>query len=186
MTSRGRLRRGRTVSRRLRLPHPLRLRLRLVLVACVGTRVYGFWVGLALVYCKDFGRGMAGCNVICESQSGDRFFSSAKLIDVFSFYEMISCNLVCRRVGWKWEFWFCDRHLGDLIFMRQFIIILALSTLLSVCTANISVHAATIYFGATPYFSTADVPAGLYGGGSPVGVEDFESHSFFFGMTLPP
>ena len=43
--------------------------------------------------------------------------------------------------------------------------------------------AAPIFFGPTAYVSTADIPAGLYAGGSPTALENFEDGSLDFGIT---
>jgi len=42
--------------------------------------------------------------------------------------------------------------------------------------------AATVFFGPTPYLSTADIPVGFYGGGSPTALEDFEDGTLDFGI----
>ena len=46
-----------------------------------------------------------------------------------------------------------------------------------------SAHAAPIFFGPTPYLSSADIPAGFYAGGSPTALEDFEDGVINFGLT---
>jgi hypothetical protein len=43
--------------------------------------------------------------------------------------------------------------------------------------------AATITFGPTPYLSSANIPAGFYQGGAPIGLEDFEDGVLSFGVT---
>lgn len=43
---------------------------------------------------------------------------------------------------------------------------------------------AATFFGPSPYLSTADIPAGLYLGGSPAGLEDFEDHTLDFGISV--
>ena len=47
-----------------------------------------------------------------------------------------------------------------------------------------SAQGAAVFFGPTPYFSAADIPAGLYTGGGPVALEDFEDGSLDFGITV--
>ncbi len=46
-----------------------------------------------------------------------------------------------------------------------------------------SAGAAPIFFGATPYYSAADIPAGFYADGSPTALETFEDGVLNFGMT---
>ena len=64
-----------------------------------------------------------------------------------------------------------------------------LSIFLSGCAAvlftfaHATAMAAPIFFGPTPYLSAADIPAGFYLGGSPLGLEDFEDGSLDFGLT---
>lgn len=41
-----------------------------------------------------------------------------------------------------------------------------------------------VWFGPTPYLSSADIPANFYQGGSPIGLEDFEDGSLDFGITV--
>jgi hypothetical protein len=43
--------------------------------------------------------------------------------------------------------------------------------------------ASPIFYGPTPYLSSADIPVGFYGGGSPTALEDFEDASLDFGIT---
>ena len=43
--------------------------------------------------------------------------------------------------------------------------------------------AATIFFGPTPYLSSADIPASFYQGGAPTGLENFEDGVLSFGIT---
>ena len=43
--------------------------------------------------------------------------------------------------------------------------------------------AATIFFGPTPYLSSADIPAGFYQGGAPTALETFEDGVLSFGIT---
>ena len=44
--------------------------------------------------------------------------------------------------------------------------------------------AATTFFGPTPYLSTADIPVGFYGAGSPTALEDFEDGTLDFGIIV--
>ena len=43
---------------------------------------------------------------------------------------------------------------------------------------------AATFFGPSPYLSSADIPAGLYSGGLPTALEDFEDRSLDFGITV--
>jgi hypothetical protein len=43
---------------------------------------------------------------------------------------------------------------------------------------------AATFFGPSPYLSSADIPTGLYAGGLPTALEDFEDRSLDFGMTV--
>ncbi len=45
-------------------------------------------------------------------------------------------------------------------------------------------EAVTFFFEDTPYLSSADLPAGLYAGGSPTVLEDFEDGTLDFGITV--
>ena len=47
-----------------------------------------------------------------------------------------------------------------------------------------SVSAAPVFFGPLPYLSATDIPATLYGGGAPIGLEDFEDGSLDLGITV--
>ena len=44
--------------------------------------------------------------------------------------------------------------------------------------------AATFFFDDTPYLSAADIPDGLYLGGTPTALEDFEDGTLDFGITV--
>lgn len=58
---------------------------------------------------------------------------------------------------------------------------LALILLLGVASTS---SGATFFFEDTPYLSSADIPAGLYAGGSPTVLEDFEDGTLDFGITV--
>ena len=58
---------------------------------------------------------------------------------------------------------------------------LLLALVLGVPTGSVS--AGPIFFGPTPYLSTADIPTGFYSGGSPTGLENFEGGTLGFGIT---
>jgi hypothetical protein len=45
---------------------------------------------------------------------------------------------------------------------------------------------AAVFFGPTPYLSQADIPVGLYAGGIPTALENFEDKSLDFGITAEP
>jgi len=47
-----------------------------------------------------------------------------------------------------------------------------------------SAQGAAVFFGPTPYLSAADIPAGLYTGGGPAALEDFEDGTLDFGITV--
>lgn len=59
------------------------------------------------------------------------------------------------------------------------IVVAAVLMLVSIGTA----HAAPVFFGPTPYLSSADVPNGFYAGGNPVVLENFEDDSLDFGIS---
>jgi hypothetical protein len=66
--------------------------------------------------------------------------------------------------------------------MKKFLVFLCGVLFLFGFTCPVS--ATPVFFGPTPYLSSADIPANFYQGGSPIGLEDFEDGSLGFGITV--
>lgn len=68
--------------------------------------------------------------------------------------------------------------------MRSIRRLLALLALLASMAFASPAIAATFFFEDSPYLSAADIPIGLYAGGTPIALEDFEDGTLDFGIGV--